>query len=216
MAWPLLVVFSVVWKEALCSSRLNLCIEFPLQLLITYLFIYLFIYVFFLGPHPWHMEIPRLGVESELQLLAYATATAMQDPSLICLHHSSWQCRIPDPLSKARNQICILMDTSQIHYHWAMKGTPNTSFLKTKISSPKPAPLPVCSIIINVTIVTSPGIMLGLFSISLTKPTTFQVLFAPYPKYLFIITPSPFPIPCSRLWLSFSHDRFLSYSVLLA
>ena len=22
----------------------------------------------FLGPHPWHMEIPRLGVESELQL----------------------------------------------------------------------------------------------------------------------------------------------------
>ena len=34
----------------------------------------------FLGLHPWHMEIPRLGVESELQLLAYATATAMPDP----------------------------------------------------------------------------------------------------------------------------------------
>ena len=28
-----------------------------------------FIYLFcFLGPHLWHMEIPRLGVESELQL----------------------------------------------------------------------------------------------------------------------------------------------------
>ena len=38
------------------------------------------------------MEIPRLGVESELQLLAYATATAMQDPSHVCdLHHSSQQ-----------------------------------------------------------------------------------------------------------------------------
>ena len=30
----------------------------------------------FLGPHLWH----RLGVKSELQLLAYTTATAMQDP----------------------------------------------------------------------------------------------------------------------------------------
>ena len=29
-----------------------------------------------LGLHLWHMEVPRLGVESELSLLAYATATA--------------------------------------------------------------------------------------------------------------------------------------------
>ena len=52
----------------------------------------LFIFVFlpFLGLLPWHMEVPRLGVKSELQLLAWATATAMQD--LSCdLHHSSWQ-----------------------------------------------------------------------------------------------------------------------------
>ena len=27
-------------------------------------------------PHLWYMEIPRLGVKSELQLLAYTTATA--------------------------------------------------------------------------------------------------------------------------------------------
>ena len=41
----------------------------------------LFIYFLsFLGPYPQHMEVPRLGVESELQLLAYATATAMSDP----------------------------------------------------------------------------------------------------------------------------------------
>ena len=32
---------------------------------------------------PWHMEVPRLGVESELQLPAYTTATATQDPSHI-------------------------------------------------------------------------------------------------------------------------------------
>ena len=24
------------------------------------------IFFVFLGPHPWHMEVPRLGVESEL------------------------------------------------------------------------------------------------------------------------------------------------------
>jgi len=28
----------------------------------------------FLGPYLWHIEVPRLGVKSELQLLAYATA----------------------------------------------------------------------------------------------------------------------------------------------
>ena len=50
---------------------------------------YLFFFCF-LGPHLWHTEVPRLGVESELQLLAYTIATAMQDPSHICeLHHST-------------------------------------------------------------------------------------------------------------------------------
>ena len=39
---------------------------------------------FLLGPSPWHMEVPRLRVELELQLLAYTTATAMQDPRLVC------------------------------------------------------------------------------------------------------------------------------------
>ena len=48
------------------------------------------------------MEVPRLGVELEIQLLAYATGTALQDQSHICdLYHSSPQCRILNPLSKA-------------------------------------------------------------------------------------------------------------------
>ena len=63
-----------------------------------------FVFLPFLGPLPRHMEALRLGVQSELQLLAHATATATRDPSLVChLHHSSWQCWIPDPLSKARD-----------------------------------------------------------------------------------------------------------------
>ena len=36
-----------------------------------------FIFFFLYGPHPGHMEVPRLGVKSGLQLPAYATATAM-------------------------------------------------------------------------------------------------------------------------------------------
>ena len=61
------------------------------------------------------MEILRLGVESELHLLACITATAMPDLSRICdLHRSSWQCQILNPLSKARNRTPIFMDTSWI------------------------------------------------------------------------------------------------------
>ena len=38
----------------------------------------LFFFFFFSGPPQlWHMEVPRLGVESDLQLLVYITATAM-------------------------------------------------------------------------------------------------------------------------------------------
>ena len=42
-----------------------------------------FIYLFFvlLGPHPPHMEVPKLQDESELQLPAYTTATATPHPS---------------------------------------------------------------------------------------------------------------------------------------
>ena len=33
--------------------------------------IFFFFLLCFLGPHPKHMEVPRLGTESELQLPAY-------------------------------------------------------------------------------------------------------------------------------------------------
>ena len=62
------------------------------------------------------MEVPRLGVQSELQPPASTAATATQDPSHIFdLHHSSWQRQILNPLSRARDRTCILMDTS-----WAL------------------------------------------------------------------------------------------------
>ena len=75
----------------------------------------------------WHMGNTRastlkikvylnwLGVKLELRLPAYATATAIRDLSHFCdLQHRTWQCWILNPLSKARDQTCILMDTSRV------------------------------------------------------------------------------------------------------
>ena len=83
-------------------------------------------FLVFLGLYPQHMEVPSLGVELELWLLAYTRATATPDPSCICdLDHSSWQHWILNPLSKAKERTRILMDTSRVYYCWATMGTPN-------------------------------------------------------------------------------------------
>ena len=72
----------------------------------------------FSEPHPWHMEFPRLGVELELQLPAYATVTAAPDLSHNGhLHYSSQKCSILNPLSEARNRTCILMDIRRVCFY---------------------------------------------------------------------------------------------------
>ena len=61
------------------------------------------------------MEVSRLGVKLELQLLADTTATATRDPNHVCnLHHSLQQHWILNPLGEVRDQTRILMDTSQV------------------------------------------------------------------------------------------------------
>lgn len=75
------------------------------------------------------MEVSRLEVELELQLLAYTTAIASQDLSRICnLHHSSRQRWILNPLGQARDQTHNLTVPSQI-YFCAMMETPCLTFL---------------------------------------------------------------------------------------
>jgi len=55
----------------------------------------------FFGLHLQHVEVPRLGVTSELPP-TYAPATATPDPSQVCkLHHGSWQCWILNSLIEA-------------------------------------------------------------------------------------------------------------------
>ena len=69
------------------------------------------LFLVFLGSHLWHMEVPRLGVKSEPQLLAYATTTATPVEAT----SSTQQRWIPNPLSRARDGTRILMDTSWVH-----------------------------------------------------------------------------------------------------
>ena len=76
-------------------------------------FVCLFVCLF-LQPH-LHMEVPRLGVESKLQLPAYTTATATRDLSCVCdLHPSSWQHQILNPLSERRDRTRIVVDASWV------------------------------------------------------------------------------------------------------
>ena len=54
-----------------------------LDLKILFIF-FLSFFIIFLWPHLRHMEVPGIGVQSELQLLGYTTSTAMPDPSRVC------------------------------------------------------------------------------------------------------------------------------------
>ena len=93
-----------------------------------FLSFFFFFLVCFSGPHLRHMEVPRLGVESELQLPAYTTATATRDPSHVChLHHSSQQHGILNPLREARDQT---WDTSQVRNSLSHNGNVQESVLK--------------------------------------------------------------------------------------
>ena len=86
-----------------------------------------FCYVLFciLRLHLWHMEILKLGVESELQLLAYTTATAMQDPSHVCdLHHSLQQHWILTHWVRPGIEPASSWILAGLVNNWATKGAP--------------------------------------------------------------------------------------------
>ena len=80
------------------------------------------------------MEVPRLGVQSELQLPVYATATATLDPSHIC-DHSSQQGL--NPLSRAGVEPTPSGMLIEFFNLWATRGTPKGFFLKKKTKKQK-------------------------------------------------------------------------------
>ena len=106
----------------------------PTESLFIFYFILFLFYFCFLRPHLRHMGVPRLEVDSELQLPAHTRATATRDLSHICdLHQSSWQHQSPDPLSKARDPTHILIDTSRIHFCCTARGRPSLSALEDQV-----------------------------------------------------------------------------------
>ena len=121
--WPLEVAVTMkqwgaFWRSGFLPYMFVPSLSVNLHLRFLFFFSFLFFFFSCLGPHPWHMEFPRPGVKLELQLLTCATATAKPDLSCVCnLHHISWQQQILNPLSEARDQTCILLDTSPIRFH---------------------------------------------------------------------------------------------------
>ena len=80
------------------------------------------------------LSVPRVGVESELQLLVYTTATAKPGPSHVCyLHHSSLQCQILNPLSEARDRNCVLPMLVRFVSTEPQQEFPHNEFSKTVI-----------------------------------------------------------------------------------
>ena len=97
------------------ETNVKLAIDRTVKYYIWWVFLFVCFFFSFLGLNLWHMEIPRWGVELELQLPAYATATATPDPSHIYnLGYSLQLCWVLTPLSEARDWTHILMNTSWV------------------------------------------------------------------------------------------------------
>ena len=88
-----------------------------------------FLFFHFLGLHPRHMNVPRLGlIRHTAASLCHSHSNAGSEP-----HQRSTPrlTAIPDPRPTEQSQGSNLHphDTSQIHFHWATTGTPYFFFL---------------------------------------------------------------------------------------
>ena len=90
----------------LSSSSVRLCVNVITSDALIFFFV-------FLGPHPRPVEVPRPGVQLELQLPVYTTAIATQIPS-----------QILNPLREARDPTHNLIVPSRIRFCCATTGTP--------------------------------------------------------------------------------------------
>ena len=122
------------WPVLLWASLLKLFLSFPINFsmfLFSFFFkyfsfiLYLCIYFCFLGLQLWQYgSYQARGLTGAIAAtLHHSHGNAGFKPCLWPTH-SPWQCWILNPLSGARDWICILMDTSWICYCWATMGTP--------------------------------------------------------------------------------------------
>ena len=92
--------------------------------------LFYFLSFVFLGPHPWNIEVPRLGDLIKDTTPAYTTATAMPDSSVSATYTAA---QILNPLSEARDRTRNLMVPSQIHFHCTTTGTPEGYFKRLNL-----------------------------------------------------------------------------------
>ena len=116
-----------------------------IALILSYLKPHFFsFYISFLVLHHQHMEVPRVGVKSELQLPACTTATATPD-----LSHSLWQCQIlitparPGIEPTSPQTLCPVLNplshngNSKPHSLVVVTGRPNLSLDVPSASMPR-------------------------------------------------------------------------------
>ena len=86
----------------------------------------IYLFLSFLGLNPWHMEVPRLGVESEPQTPAYTTATVMWDWKCVFNLHYSYG-NAGSLTHWVRSGIKLESSGMIVGFinHWATKGTLN-------------------------------------------------------------------------------------------
>ena len=99
------------------NFKVKLILPACLELWYKHNYFIIFIYLFsFLGPHSWHMEVPRPAVELELQLPAYASATtaARQLPSHVCDYTTAY--------GNARSLLCWARPGIKPASSWILVG----------------------------------------------------------------------------------------------
>ena len=114
----------VSWFNYFKQSYLYLVHFSKNKLAINYLLTLTFFFFLLFRAPPAAYGGSQTGVESELQLPAYATAAATSDLSRVCdLHHSSWQRQILNPLNEIGDRTLNLTVPSRIHFCCITMGT---------------------------------------------------------------------------------------------
>ena len=115
-------VFGIISKKIIAKSNV-------VKLLLTVFFFFFFFFFFFcLFAISWATPTAYGGSQARGRIGAIATGLRQNHSNAGSEPHLQptpqlMATRILNPLSKGRDQICVLMDPSQVHYHWATIGT---------------------------------------------------------------------------------------------
>ena len=141
----MVALFLIFWRNLHTVSRVAVSIYIPTNTPQVFPFFHVlansyflsFSFFAFLGLQVQHMEVPRLGAESELQFLAYSTTTATRDlASSVTYTTAHWQHQILNLSSQFRNR--IVMDTRSGSLPLSYNGnTSSLIFLMTAILTVK-------------------------------------------------------------------------------